>query len=73
METEPSPAFDLRAARLNAGLTMKKLSEITGLHRETIRHLEESGGSASNPASAKKVADYFGVAVTDLPGFRSAT
>jgi transcriptional regulator with XRE-family HTH domain len=56
--------FDLLAARLNAGLTQRALAKDCGVSLTTIQRLE-AGGSAS-PSNAKRVADYFGIQVTDL-------
>lgn len=59
-----SPRFDLVAARLDKGLTQRALAEELGIGRETIRRLER--GLGAHPSTAKKVADYFGVRVTDI-------
>jgi transcriptional regulator with XRE-family HTH domain len=79
METEfrlaPPPRFDLREARLNAGLSYTALAEASGVHRETLTQLEKpSLGIKHNPATVKKVADYFSrrlgrpVTVVDILG-----
>lgn len=57
-------SFDLRAARLNAGLSQRALAETVGVKLPTIQRLED--GLGAYPANAKKVADYFDVQVTDL-------
>jgi transcriptional regulator with XRE-family HTH domain len=59
--------FDLRSARLNAGFTIRGLAREIGIAEQTLRRLE--GGEGAHPASAKKVADFFGVQVTDLMPF----
>jgi transcriptional regulator with XRE-family HTH domain len=70
----PRPVFDLREARLNAGLSYTALSEATGVHRETLRLLEDpNSGVTHNPARVKKVADYFGVTVVDILGYDRPT
>jgi predicted transcriptional regulator len=56
--------FDLQSARLNAGLSIRGLAEQVGVAEQTVRRLED--GEGAHPAKAKKVADYFGVQVTDL-------
>lgn len=56
--------FDLRSARVNRGLSRRELATLVGLGRETIRRLER--GERVHPASAKKVADFFGVQATDV-------
>jgi len=58
--------FDLVAARLNAGLTQRRLAEETDVPYQTVQRLE--GGMGARPANVKKIADYFGVKVTDLIG-----
>lgn len=56
--------FDLTTARLNAGHTQRSLALEIGVGREAIRRLE--AGESTHPATAKKLADFFGVQVTDL-------
>lgn len=56
--------FDLKTARLNAGHTMSSLAALLDVHRNVIASLES--GRSVHPANAKKVADHFGVQVTDL-------
>lgn len=63
--------FDLKTARLNAGLAQRELAETCGVSRETIRRLEAGEGGA-HPSNAKKVADYFGIQVTDLIPLKEA-
>lgn len=64
--------FDLTAARLNAGKSIRGLAKEIGVAEQTVRRLED--GESVHPANAKKVADYFGVLVTDIMpiGDRSA-
>lgn len=57
-------SFDLTASRLNAGHTRVSLAEAVGVPRYTVDRLEK--GLSIHPASAKRIADYFGVKVTDL-------
>jgi transcriptional regulator with XRE-family HTH domain len=67
--TEPSPAlFNLKAARINSGLPIAEIAERTGITESTYRRLE--AGRQVSPQHAKKVADHFGVQVTDLPAYR---
>lgn len=56
--------FNLRAARLNAGLTQRALSDAVDVRIQTLQRLED--GAGCHPANAKKIADFFGVQVTDL-------
>lgn len=56
--------FDLTAARLNAGFSIRGLARDIGIGEQAIRRLEN--GEVVHPATAKKVADKFGVRVTDL-------
>lgn len=63
--------FDLRTARINAGLTQRELAETVGVQLPTIQRLE--GGLGAYPSNAKKVADFFKVKVEQLmPITRSA-
>lgn len=57
-------SFNLPAARLNAGYSIRGLAAEIGIAEHAIRRLE--GGESVHPATAKKVADYFGIKVTDL-------
>jgi transcriptional regulator with XRE-family HTH domain len=59
-----SDLFDVRRARMNLGLTQRDLAAKCGVSLTTIQRFE--GGAAATPANAKKVADFFGVLVTDL-------
>ncbi len=56
--------LNLAAARLNRGHSIRSLADELGVHQHAIRRLE-AGGSI-HPATAKKIADYFGCQVTDL-------
>jgi transcriptional regulator with XRE-family HTH domain len=59
--------FNLKAARVNKGLSIAKCAETIGVDHRTYARLE--AGTQVTPASAAKVAEYFGVQVTDLPAF----
>jgi DNA-binding XRE family transcriptional regulator len=56
--------FNLKAARVNRGLSRKSAAKEIGVAEGTLRTLEEGG--TAHPGSAKKVADFFQVQVTDL-------
>jgi predicted transcriptional regulator len=56
--------FNLTIERLNAGLSIPDFATAVGVSDRTIRRLES--GAAVHPSNAKKVADFFGVKVTDL-------
>lgn len=56
--------FDLRRARLNAGLSIRGAARTIGVHEQVIRRLE--AGEGVRPESVKPVADYFGVKVLDI-------
>ena len=63
--------FNLAMARVNGGFSQRSLAAHLGVADNAIRRLEN--GENVHPATAKKVADYFGVQVTDLmPVERSA-
>lgn len=57
-------AFDLRAAYENEGFSRRSFAKHLDVHEHTIRRLEQRRGV--HPANAKKVADHFGLRVTDL-------
>lgn len=56
--------MNLTAERLNMGLTLNMAAERIGIARGTLVALED--GRNVHPASAKKVADFYGCKVTDL-------
>ena len=56
--------FDLRAARLNAGLSQRELAAETKAPLATVQGLED--GRGARPSHAKLIADFFGIKVTDL-------
>lgn len=56
--------MNLTEARLNAGHSIRGLAAHLDVPEQSIRRLEE--GKGVTPANAKKVADYFGLKVTDL-------
>ena len=56
--------FDLRSARINEGHSVRSLASDIGIAYNTLLRLERGG--AVHPATAKKVADHFGIRVTDL-------
>jgi ribosome-binding protein aMBF1 (putative translation factor) len=60
--------FNLTTARLNAGYSIRGLARELKVPEASIRRLESGEGVA--PSTAKKIADYFGVKVMDLPSFR---
>lgn len=59
-----SVEFDLERARINKGHSIRGLARELGVSEPTIRRIEK--GEPVRPESAKPVADYFGVQVTDL-------
>jgi transcriptional regulator with XRE-family HTH domain len=72
MTQETTQQFSLSKGRLNRGHTVCSLAALVGIDRRTLLRLER--GEAVHPAKAKKVADYFGVQVTDLlPAEQSET
>jgi DNA-binding XRE family transcriptional regulator len=56
--------MNLAAARINAGYSIRSLARELDVNEHSIRRLE--AGEAVHPATAKKVADFFGVTVVDL-------
>jgi DNA-binding XRE family transcriptional regulator len=59
--TEP---FNLRASYTNRGFSRRSFADELGVHEHSLRRLEK--GLSVHPATAKKVADYFGMQATDL-------
>lgn len=57
--------FDLRAARVNAGLSQRQLADELNVSREAIRRIEDGEGSA-HPQTLMRIARRFGVQATDL-------
>jgi DNA-binding XRE family transcriptional regulator len=55
----------LETLRLNAGLSPEQLAEKCGVSNVTIRNAERTG-NRPQPQTAKKLADHFDLAVTDL-------
>jgi transcriptional regulator with XRE-family HTH domain len=55
---------ELRAARINKGLSRRGLAREIQVPEQTLRRLES--GQSISPRYAKRVADHFGLAVTDL-------
>jgi ribosome-binding protein aMBF1 (putative translation factor) len=58
-------SFDLKSARLNAGLSIRGLAREIDVPEQSIRRFE-AGDSGLHPSNAKRIADRFGVQVTDL-------
>ena len=53
------------ADRLNAGETVQRRAERIGINRRTLEAIEASS-AMPRPDVAKKVADFYGVSVTDM-------
>jgi len=64
MQSEIGQQFSLSSARVNRGHTIRSLAAELEIDWRTLARLEE--GQPIHPAKALKVADYFGVQVTDL-------
>ena len=56
--------MNLRAERLNRGLSTRDAAEQIGVSQAVLLRAEE--GLGVRPAHAKRIADFFGVLVTDL-------
>lgn len=56
--------MNLVRERINRGLSVAAAAEEIGVARGTLKALE--AGQRVSPRTAKKVADFFGVQVTDL-------
>jgi transcriptional regulator with XRE-family HTH domain len=55
----------LRALRMNRGLSVEEVAEQTSVPVRTLYRLER-GEHAPRPATAKRIADFYEVQVTDL-------
>lgn len=62
--------FNLTEARVNAGYSIRAFAKELGIHEHSLRTLER-GGSVQ-PDTAKKVADFFDIKVTDIEGMKVA-
>lgn len=59
------PAIDLRAERLNRGLSVAVAAEKMDVSRDTLERAE-SGEVNPQPANAFKIASFYGYKVTDI-------
>lgn len=57
--------IDLRAERLNRGMSQREFAKAAGVTQRVLQRAE-SRASKPHPASALKIADYLGVNVTDI-------
>ncbi len=62
--SEPPYVFDLRAERLNRGLTQSALSRMIGVDRGTIIRLERGGTPLAD--TALKIAQWIGKKPSEL-------
>jgi transcriptional regulator with XRE-family HTH domain len=58
---------ELTTARLNRGLSIRALARAVDVPEQAVRRIESE--ERITPANAKKIADFFGVQVIDLPYF----
>ncbi len=56
--------MNLVGARLNKGLTQRQAAASIGINRGTLQAAES--GDSVHPGNAKKIADFYGVKVTDI-------
>lgn len=61
----PVVDFNLRAARLNRGLPMKRAALFMNVEWWVLRDAE-AGRSQPNPENAKRIADFYGLRVTEI-------
>lgn len=57
--------MNLVAARLNRGLSTREAAERIGISQDVLLRAE-GGESTPYPRHAKKIADFYGVQVTDI-------
>lgn len=58
-------AFDLHAERVNRGLSLRRAGSQMGIAPNTLKQAE-NGSTTVHPGTAKKIADFYGVKVTDI-------
>lgn len=58
-------SVNLKAERLNRGLSLPAASEAMDIPMNVI-HRAESGDGRPHPANAKVIADFYGYKVTDI-------
>jgi transcriptional regulator with XRE-family HTH domain len=56
--------MNLEAERINRGMSRADLAGVLGISAEAVRNIEL--GARPRPRTAKKIADLYGVKVTDL-------
>jgi ribosome-binding protein aMBF1 (putative translation factor) len=61
---------DMATERVNRGFSIRSLAVKLDVPEGSIRRLEN--GLRTHPATAKKVADFYGCKVTDLAAFKDA-
>lgn len=63
-DNHQTPRPNLRAERLNRGLSTRAAAEEIGVSQAIILRAEE--GLGVRPSHAKRIADFYGVLVTDI-------
>lgn len=58
--------MNIRAERMNRGLSVEEVCDAVEVLPATYRYYERTGGQPRDTAVAKRIADYYGVRVTDL-------
>lgn len=59
------PEVNLKAERLNRGLSAQGVADKIGVQKNVLLNAE-SGASVPRPATALKIADFYGYRVTDI-------
>lgn len=57
-------SFDLKAARLNKGLSVRQLAAEIKVSAASVARAE--AGESIHPANAKRIADFYGKSVTEI-------
>lgn len=60
----PPVAINLRAERMNRGLSAAVAAGEMGIEKQTLLNAET--GTSPRPENAKKIADFYGYRVTDI-------
>lgn len=61
--------YELKAIRQRAHLSQKEAAELLGVNPGTYRNWEQCKNQPQKSSEVKRIADFFGVSVTELYGY----
>lgn len=61
--------YELKAIRKRANLSQKEAAEMLGVNPGTYRNWEQCKNQPQKSSEVKRIADFFGVSVTELYGY----